>query len=461
MKTILIPIANSFFVRNFLRTDAFRILMENHNLRMIFLAPSDKLEYYRSEFPFKNVFFEKLPELNNLILERIFKFLENSSIHTNTVTMLQRWQFWRVSEQVSLAKRFFFFVFGRLCWHLGRFRWWRILIRKAYLLLSSGIFSAFFDRWRPDLVFAPNMIYPEDHILLREAKQRGLKTLGMGLSWDNFYSKSLIRVFPDQLMIHTDTIANQAVTYCDFPAGLITVTGIPQYDDYFLKKRIVSREEFIRSIGGDPAKKLIVYAFSGKAGLHLDFGIVRIVYDLISSGKIKEKADVLLRPYPRLDFPEKKLEAVRKNFGFLAVCPLRHIGDSKNSWEFDEKSLDLLANTLAHADLVITMYSTFFIEAAIFDKPLIGVAFDGRDQLDYWDSARRFFDWDHLAELKKFNGVWLVHSEDELAEAINKYLDNPQYMAEGRQRIVKKQAQFTDGRSGERVARTISKILGV
>jgi CDP-glycerol glycerophosphotransferase (TagB/SpsB family) len=103
------------------------------------------------------------------------------------------------------------------------------------------------------------------------------------------------------------------------------------------------------------------------------------------------------------------------------------------------------------------MYSTFFIEAAIFDKPLIGIAFDGLKKLPYWDSASRFFEWDHLRDIKPLNGIWLVDDKNELILAINKYLKEPNFLKEGREKIVSKQVQFTDGGSAERMANVIIK----
>ena len=120
---------------------------------------------------------------------------------------------------------------------------------------------------------------------------------------------------------------------------------------------------------------------------------------------------------------------------------------------------DVGIGILAHADLVITMYSTFFIEAAIFDKPLIAIAFDGFKKLDYWNSAERFFEWDHLKEIGELGGIWRVKSREELLAAINFYLANPGHLKDGRKKIVLRQTQFRDGQSAKRVADAILKFL--
>jgi CDP-glycerol glycerophosphotransferase (TagB/SpsB family) len=118
-----------------------------------------------------------------------------------------------------------------------------------------------------------------------------------------------------------------------------------------------------------------------------------------------------------------------------------------------------LTNTLAHSDIIITMYSTFFIEGASFNKPLIGIAFDGLRKRTYWNSASRFFEWDHLREIKPLDGIWLVQSEEELSKAIEAYLKNPEYLERGREKIIQQQCEYTDGQAGKRVAKAIQRLL--
>lgn len=453
MKTILAKFDSSFFVRNFMRTDALNKILDTGDVQFVFLVPQEKLDYYKKEFSQENIIFEVLPDIKQYSIERIFNLIERFSIHTRTVYMIFRSEFER-TKNLGIIRRCVIFVFKFFLWQIGIFSFWRKLIRKIYFLIPSKKFKKFFEKYDPDLIFLPYMVFT-DYALLKEAKKLGIKTLGMTLSWDNLYSKTFLLAHPDYLIVQTKKVEEQVRITGDY-RGKIFVCGIPQYDRHFSKKDIVSKEEFFKKIGADPAKKLIVYAFSGKQGLHLDFDILNIINEARKRGEFTEEVEILARPYPRTDFPEEKLERIRREFRILAFSSTKHVG---GDWEFDEESIFLLENTLTHADIVITMYSTFFIEAAIFDKPLLGVAFDGSKKLPYWDSASRFFEWDHLRDIKPANGIWLVHSRDELISAINKYLKEPHYLKEGRKKITQKQVQFTDGLSGKRVAEVILKII--
>lgn len=457
MKTLLTCFNNSFFVRNFLRTEIASTLLRSGKVQLVLLAPGDKLAYYRKEFGRPGLVFDVLPDVSKFWSERIFKFMETSSIHTHTVTMMQRTDFIRDQGHKSVLRRSVRYAAGRALWFLGRFRLWRSFLRRLYVAFPSDDFGPYLRRYRPNLVYCPAMLY-FDARLLKEAKKAGIPTIGMMLSWDNLYSKTFLRAHPDLLMAHTDVIREQAIQFGDFPGDRIVVTGIPQYDNFFRRSGVVGREEFIGSLGGDPSKNLIVYAFSGKAGLSIEFEMIEMLGDAISKGEI-QNVEVLVRPYPKFEFPESRLQKWRNQYGFLARQAVEHVGSGKQNWEFDDAALKLLANTLEHADVVISMYSTFLIEAALFGKPLIAIAFDGAKKRSYWDSTERFFEWDHLREVKELNGIWIAQSGGELIRAINTYLAHPEYMAEGRARIVERQSQFTDGRSAERVARVIGECL--
>ncbi|MFY9462682.1 MAG: CDP-glycerol glycerophosphotransferase family protein [Candidatus Sungiibacteriota bacterium] len=462
MKTILIPITNAFVGRTFLRTDARPLLEAAPDARLVFLVPPEKLSYYRSEFFSPKAVFDVLPEVRDTRVERFFKVLEASSIHSRTQDMLQRWEIARQDSRAAFTRGVPFFFLRRLCWYLGAYAWWRGVIRWCYILFSDREVTAAFDRHTPDMVFCPVMIGAE-YAFLREARRRGIPTVGMILSWDNLFSKNLIRVHPDTLLVHTDVIGDAARRMGDMLASQIQAIGIPHYDRYFRRENNEyapeSRADFFKRIGADPEKKLILYAFSGKAGLDIELEIAQILHSALEKKEIREPAQVLIRSYPRSDFSEEKIAMFRERYGFLTAPSVAHVGVGSENWEFDEHSLAFLANSLAHADVVITMYSTFLIEAAIFDRPIIASAFDGKKARRYWDSAARFFVWDHLAAILPLGGIRLVKSKTEMTEAINDYLENPHKDREGRKKIVAQQCQYTDGKSGARLASILLKSL--
>ncbi|OGZ96931.1 MAG: hypothetical protein A3J10_02250 [Candidatus Sungbacteria bacterium RIFCSPLOWO2_02_FULL_54_10] len=459
MKTILIPITSNFIVRSFLRADTFSILAGVPDMRLVLLAPAGKVDYYRGEFPGERVVFVPLPPYAASRRERFWRWAEIAGIHTRTAMMMQYAELFRRGSAKHIPARVVVFITKSILRSLGQFRWWRYFLRKIYAWFPADrSIAAIFHTYSPSLVYAPTMLTP-DMAILKEAKKRGIPTVGMALSWDNLYSKTILRVHPDVLLAHTDSIKHQAETLGDYPAERIRVIGIPQYDRVFRKQGVMPRDVFLSSLGGDPNKKMIVYALSGKQGLAIEYDIIEILSQMRADGRIPADTEVLVRPYPRFDLPAGVLERIKKQYGFLAEPSMAHAGTGKDSWEFDEGAIRLLTNTLWHADVIITMYSTFFIEGAACNKPLVGIAFDGGQKNNFWNSARRFFAWDHLADIRPLGGITLVKSEKELAEAINDGLTHPEHLTQGRAAIVAQQCVTTDGKAGERVAALLLQML--
>ncbi|MES2953247.1 MAG: CDP-glycerol glycerophosphotransferase family protein [Patescibacteria group bacterium] len=452
MRTILIPVSNGFFVRNGLRTDFLQVLKETPDLRVVFLAPAEKIAYYREQFSAPNLLFEEIPPVDHPTIEKFFKLLEAASIHTATTRSIQFYYFYRKGSQDRFPIRLASFILQRACALLGSFRAWRAFIRLAYASVPDQSCAELFQKYKPDLVFCPTLIYGNEYVLLRDALRRGVPTIGMTSSWDNLYSKTFLRVSPDLLFVQTPILKEQAALRADYPPDRVRIIGVPQYDPYFRKEGLLSREEFAERLGADPSKKILLYAFSGKVGMDIDFAMLDLLNDAMKKGELPSDLQVFVRPYPKRDFSPAKVEKIKKQYGFVVASASFQFGVGKDSWEFDASSLSLLSNSLFHSDIVVSTYSTFFIEAAIFDRPLIAVGFDADPGTDYWNSARRFFEWDHLADIKALGAVDIASSRADFLCAVHEAVAHPEARRAARAAIVGEQCAYTDGKSGERLA---------
>jgi len=137
-----------------------------------------------------------------------------------------------------------------------------------------------------------------------------------------------------------------------------------------------------------------------------------------------------------------------------------YANSSTKSWEFLDTDMLELMYMIKFSDLVINTGSTMNIEAAILDKPIINVAFDGYTERNYRDSVRQYYDQEHLVNIVKTGGVKVAYGKEELLAQINELLENPKIGQDGRRKIAEEQCVFTDGQSGKRVGEYILKALG-
>ncbi|HEV8590553.1 MAG TPA: hypothetical protein VGQ55_00510, partial [Pyrinomonadaceae bacterium] len=208
--TILIPISDGMVARNILRTDTLRALKEA-GLRIVVLPPKGKAEYYEKEFGDEQVIIEKEPIWRHTYGEFLLTELFLHSIPTNFMRIRQR--DWYLAK--GQYGRYALASFVRL---LGYIRLWHHVLRAIDAMIPVPHYlDAIFKKWEPDLVFAPTMIMRDEIMLMRLARRRGKKTIGMFKSWDNPTSKAFLRFFPDTIICHTEILKGEALRLYGYP----------------------------------------------------------------------------------------------------------------------------------------------------------------------------------------------------------------------------------------------------
>jgi CDP-glycerol glycerophosphotransferase (TagB/SpsB family) len=166
---------------------------------------------------------------------------------------------------------------------------------------------------------------------------------------------------------------------------------------------------------------------------------------------------VRLHPRDEVD----SYEAFRNLPGVIVEKPFRSTVKSGDGLAVDitVESQQHLADTMRYSDVVVNVASTIAIEAAIYDTPVVNIAFDGEQPSDWTRSARRYYRFTHYVNILRHHAVRVAESPDQLVELVGRYLDDPSLDREGRRQVVREQCQFLDGRSAERVATYVVEML--
>lgn len=325
-------------------------------------------------------------------------------------------------------------------------------------LVSHPEVEALFDRYRPVLVVAanPGLVLSEVP-LLRTARRRGVRSMALDASWDNFTNKLIPVRQVDRLVVWNDIMKEQAMALHGYAPDAIRVAGAPQFDSHFQAR--TPRSEFFKRIGADPSHQLIALTTTPRSLYthhdHVLGGLVEAMRD----GRLPN-AQVLVRLHPRDEF-----EAYREFTNVPHVIiekPFRHSVQVADGLAIDvtAENQKHLGDTLCHADVVVNVASTITIEACIFDTPVVNICFDGPAESPYVKSARRYYSFTHYVNITSRNAVRVATSPAALVEAVAAYLANPALDAAGRRQVVQDQCQFTDGRSAERVVSLVLAELG-
>lgn len=443
MKTIFITVGEPVVARNIIRTRFFpalkgRLLADD---RVVLIVETKQKGGYADLADGERVVVESLEMPRASRYEKALAFVARNAFSTGTNDVMQR-RAYALGE--SSIPPFLKRTLGVV---LGSSRTFQDVIRFLELrIVPSREVANLFDRYKPTLVFSTVIVNTAvDVPIVREAKRRNIRVLGMVRSWDNLTSFGFLRFLPDMFLAQNEYIKDMTARLHGMSPARISVVGLPHYDLYKDSSLVLPRESFLAQYGIAPDKKLLVYAAVGDFLFRREAEMADVLERIIAGGSLKYPAAVVYRTHPSFPMPIEKIRALAH------VIP-----DDASQKAKGYDAFTHLINLLAHADVVVTAGSTMMIDAIAMGKPAITCTFDGVSGDSYWFSVARFHDrFTHIVELLKEGGVRLAHSEEELISAINRYLENPSADAVGQKQVV---ARFIApyGGAGERLAECVA-----
>ncbi len=293
-------------------------------------------------------------------------------------------------------------------------------------------------RLKPSVLFCTHQRPPQIVAPVMAARSLGIPTATFIFSWDNLSSKARIAAPFDHFLVWSELMKDELLRYYpDVSADRVHVVGTPQFEPYADRRLIWPREEFFRHIGGDSSRPLICYTGADPGTCPGDPIYVRTLLDLIRTGAIEGRPQVLLRPTPvdvgtrydqvRADYPELL-------YARPAWVHPEHGGTWANVMPLPE-DVQFLANLTHHSDMNINWASTVTLDFALHDKPVINVAFDVLTPPPRGVPAWELYELsEHYRPVISLGAVRLARSGPELATHVNAYLADP-----GRDRVARRQ----------------------
>ncbi len=331
----------------------------------------------------------------------------------------------------------------------------RKLVRALdYFLVKNRLFAPYFEKYKPDVVFLAHLFDGQEVHLLREAKHRGVRSIGFINSWDKLTARRALRLLPDSLVVFNEIVKKEAMRYADMKEKDIFMAGIPNYD-WHINYRPISRGEFCEKNRLDSSKKLIVYAPMGKSFSNSDWDIIDLLNESTTNNSITN-AQLFVRFQPN-DFVENE-ELEKRPWLRYAMPGIRFSRARGVNWDMSFDDIKNLTDTLANADLFICYASSISVDAAVFDKPVINIDFEIKKG-PMSKSPTFFYKTEHYQKVVKSGAVQYPKSKEEFILWINKYLENSAIDREARKKLVLDQCWKLDGKSGSRIADHVLSFL--
>lgn len=341
---------------------------------------------------------------------------------------------------------------------VGGWRVFRLVSALDRWVNRSRIFRDLFERRRPALLFATHASNYFEDAVLRSAASAGIPAAFMVLSWDHLSTKVILDPAHERVLVWTDYQRDEVLrTYPWYGPEDVEVVGIPHYDPYF-RRCPSTREEWATRHGLDPRKRTVIFYTIPQVRHRDQHLIVRDIARAIEEGTLPTDIQLLVKCHP-LDDWDVYREVVAE-FDHVAMYP-------PGAWEKPDPTqwvpatdeIEISHDMLVHADVTINVYSTVTIEAAAFDKPIIHIGFDVRPVPPGRVPCREYYNFTHFRPVVETGAAAMALSRQELHRLISEALAKPEERQEERKKLVSLFMGPKDGRSSERVAESLARIL--
>lgn len=474
MKTVLVALDHGLAIAYMLYTDLAKILTER-GVCLVLLVQDELLPKMRSDFEnLPNAVFESLREAqlvnyqrrHHPRLQELFEYIRGASasprIPLTYVDTHRRRKLteargrWKLALQLT-QPLIFVLRYSRLA-------------RKVFMwmqnkLLTPNIYGDLFEKYKPDLALSSTCGWRIDRYFLREANRHHVPTGVFTLGWDNPSANGLPGAYVDYVNVWSKVHEWELNAGIDWPLDRIHIGGMPLYDNYFSKKWIMPRQEYFKLHDLDPNKRLLAYvatALSITPNLHL----IELLAKIVSDGSLKTPSQLLIRLHPNhfrdVERYAREREAIYElakrypDIHVVAPRPLAGTVLRYSGEDFEEK-----ASMLAHCDVMISIYSTMVLEAAIYDKPVVSACIDTPEGWpeNFWIPLSEIPDWPTAKRVNECGAARTAFTQEDMIAHLNAYLSDPALDSAGRRKFIEQELTYL--KAGEATERTADYLLSI
>lgn len=312
---------------------------------------------------------------------------------------------------------------------------------------------------RPDVVWSTFCVNPLEYPYYLVARDLGIPVVTSILSFDNLTSRGVIPPY-DQYFVWHERMRDQLQRlYPDVRAEQVTITGTPQFDFHRTPAYRWTRDVTLRRLGIPAGAHYLLYAGSHTGLAPDEPQLVRGIAERLRAVPSLRDLWLVVRIHP-LETRER-WRPVTDVFPNTVICTAWETPPDAEGWTLSTPEDQAgLVSTLAHADLCVNVASTMTLDAAILDRPVVGIDFSHEP-----DAPRGVmyeeYGVEHYKPLVEHGGLRLAHSWPEFIQLVEAAVVDPQRDGARRAEMVRHECGAVDGRSAERLAGALLARLGL
>lgn len=281
------------------------------------------------------------------------------------------------------------------------------LLRLLRRLIIQYPVIHFSEQFHFDGVISTSPLDIRENRIVNHLKKRRVRSLAILISWDNLTSKGVINSDHDYVLVWNRIMAEEYKLFYSLLSHQQThveITGIPRFDIYHEPENIKATHA---SHSDTPDSHQIIL-FATSAAKHFPQQ-TDILSHLIEYAEQNKNITILLRCHPGDNiaryhqFKNHPLVKTYSSESITAGSPIPALND-----------LQRLAHALHSCAVCIQVASTIRLEAALCNKPVISIAYDGDATMPDHLSVKRLYTYSHQLALNRLGIDQMVYSKREL-----------------------------------------------
>lgn len=316
------------------------------------------------------------------------------------------------------------------------------------------------SRYQPALLIVPTPGYgymslvPE---VILFARKMNIPSIAINCTYDQPFSQAKFLRKTDFLCVWSERMKKDAANVLGYGLRELFVVGGPLKFDHYVndirEDTVLNRDEFLQSKGLNPRKKTILYATPSPGVYKQRLEILEALVRLKRERGLVGDPNILVRihPFDEMEPYEQFMNLPGISIELAGRSRMKGGGARGIKIEMEEDDLRNMTDSLRHADVVLNFASSMTVEASLFDKPIVNVAFR--------DRHRAFYEYESNRPIRHRGVARFAENVQEMKSCLNVYLEHPEYEYKKRIWLRQEYVPFCDGKIYQRTADVIEDIL--
>jgi hypothetical protein len=309
---------------------------------------------------------------------------------------------------------------------------------------------------RPDLLWSTVAVSYLEAPYVLAARDLSIPTVTSVLSFDNLSSRWPHFQY-DHYLVWSESMAAQLLRYHPgLDSDRISVTGTPQFDFHRRSEFRWSRTQTLERLGLPGDARYFLYAASHVSLAPDEPRLVAQLAQRMGRDPIMTNIHLVIRLHPLEDW--ERWSSLSSDRERVILSPAWDTPPDRDGWTLaSPEDQARLVSTIAHAEACVNIASTMSLDAAILDRPVIGIDFRTEPESPQ-EILYEEYQAEHYHSLVESGGLRLARSWSDLMSLMRRATEIPDEDREQRAAMVRSECGLVDGQAATRVAKAITRL---